>query len=117
MPFVKRDADGRIAAVTREPDDDAGERLNWNSRELLDFLFEDSDQDAVQRKLLLSDLGMLRVVEDLIELLVAKQLIAWTDLPAAAQDKMLERRSMRRFLTTSAGMAMPEDEEDDAPLL
>jgi len=43
-----------------------------------------------------SDQGMVRVLEDLIETLIAKNLIRFTDLPEAAQAKLLERRSLRR---------------------
>jgi hypothetical protein len=43
-----------------------------------------------------SDQGMVRVLEDLIETLIGKNLIHFTDLPEAAQTKLLERRSLRR---------------------
>lgn len=51
--------------------------------------------DALER-LAGSDQGMVRVLEDLIETLIAKNLIRFTDLPEAAQAKLLERRSLRR---------------------
>lgn len=50
--------------------------------------------DALER-LADSDQGMVRVLEDLIETLIAKNLIRFTDLPEAAQAKLLERRSLR----------------------
>ena len=43
-----------------------------------------------------SDQGMVRVVEDLVDLLINKDLIRFTDLPDAAQKKLLERRKLRR---------------------
>jgi hypothetical protein len=43
-----------------------------------------------------SDQSLIRVVEDLIDTLIRKDLIHFTDLPDAAQAKLLERRSLRR---------------------
>lgn len=43
-----------------------------------------------------SDQSMVRVLEDLIDTLIGKNLISFTDLPDAAQAKLLERRSLRR---------------------
>lgn len=42
-----------------------------------------------------SDLGMVRVIEDIIEVLEKKGLISLDELPEAAQKKILERRKMR----------------------
>jgi hypothetical protein len=60
-----------------------------------------------------SDQALIRVLEDLIETLVAKNVIHFTDLPEAAQTKLLERRSLRRSLN---GLQLLQD-EDESPLL
>lgn len=67
--------------------------------------------DALER-LADSDQGMVRVLEDLIETLIAKNLIRFTDLPEAAQAKLLERRSLRR----SVNALQIFRGEDDQPL-
>lgn len=59
-----------------------------------------------------SDQGMVRVLEDLIETLISKDLIHFTDLPEAAQTKLLERRSLRRSVN-----ALQIFHEDDQPLV
>lgn len=46
-------------------------------------------------KLAESDQALIRVVEDLVDTLIAKDLLRFTDLPEAAQAKLLERRSLR----------------------
>jgi hypothetical protein len=46
-----------------------------------------------------SDMRLVRVLEDLIDLLIARDVIRFTDLPRAAQEKLLERRSMRQSLS------------------
>jgi len=45
-----------------------------------------------------SDAGLARVTEDLIEVLIDRGVIQFTDLPAAAQAKLLERRQTRNTL-------------------
>ncbi|MDO8958202.1 MAG: hypothetical protein Q7U85_00545 [Rhodocyclaceae bacterium] len=56
---------------------------------------EDEAPDALER-LAGSDQVLVRVLEDLIETLIRKDLIRFTDLPEAAQAKLLERRTLRR---------------------
>lgn len=51
--------------------------------------------DALAR-LAESDQALVRVVEDLIDTLISKGLLHFTDLPDAAQAKLLERRVLRR---------------------
>lgn len=43
-----------------------------------------------------SDLAMVRVVEDLIELLISKSVITLNELPPPVQQKLLARHKMRR---------------------
>lgn len=51
--------------------------------------------DALER-LADSDQATVRVLEDLIETLIHKGLIHFTDLPEAAQARLIERRTLRR---------------------
>jgi hypothetical protein len=41
---------------------------------------------------------LVRVLEDLIDLLITRDVIRFTDLPLPAQEKLMERRSMRQSL-------------------
>jgi hypothetical protein len=43
-----------------------------------------------------SDLALARVMEDLIDVLIEKGVIMFTDFPEAAQKKLLERRGFRK---------------------
>lgn len=45
-----------------------------------------------------SDIRLVRVLEDLIDLLIARDVVRFTDFPDAAQEKLLERRSMRHVI-------------------
>jgi hypothetical protein len=94
MPYVKRDEQGRIIAVNLEPADDLME-LPSGSPELLEFMRR---MGLEQNTLEQSDMRLVRVLEDLIDLLIARDVIRFTDLPLPAQEKLMERRSMRQSL-------------------
>lgn len=56
---------------------------------------KEDDTLVALEKLAESDQALIRVVEDLVDTLIAKDLLRFTDLPEAAQAKLLERRSLR----------------------
>jgi hypothetical protein len=58
-----------------------------------------------------SDLEMIRVYEDLIDILMAKRIILLTDFPQAAQEKIVKRKKLRAALAPIAGMFASEEEE------
>jgi hypothetical protein len=94
MPYVKRDEQGRITAVTLQPGGGLAE-VPAHSPELLDFMGRlGIEQGALQQ----SDMRLVRVLEDLIDLLIDRDVIRFTDLPLPAQEKLMERRSMRQSL-------------------
>jgi len=50
------------------------------------------------------DVAFIRVLEDLIETLIEKGVVRMTDLPAAAQQKINERKGLRRRLNTDLNL-------------
>ncbi|RMF46679.1 MAG: tryptophan synthase subunit beta like protein [Deltaproteobacteria bacterium] len=96
MPYVKRDSEGRIAAISL--DEQAGFEPCDNSDELETFCASLRTESS---ELAATDLPLVRVLEDLIHLLIDKQVIRFTDLPAPAQQKLLERRNLRTSLKNS----------------
>jgi hypothetical protein len=94
MPYVKRDDQGRISRLELQPGDGL-EEIPADSAELVDFLRAMGlEQSTLQQ----SDMRLVRVLEDLIDLLIDRDVIRFTDLPLAAQEKLMERRSMRQSL-------------------
>ncbi len=57
-----------------------------------------------------SDSGLARVAEDLIDILISRGVIQFTDFPPAAQAKLLERRQTRS--TLSRRLRLLDDESD-----
>ncbi len=95
MPFVKRDSAGRIIAAGNTPSPDRNEEVVVESPDLQLFI---ASLGGENNPLESSDLKMIRTIEDVIDLLISKNLICITDLPIAVQSKLMERRSLRHTL-------------------
>jgi hypothetical protein len=91
MPYVQRNAQGQIESVHRHPGPNASEFIEFSDPQLQAFLGQTAEPESFERL----DAGFVRVVEDLIDVLVAKNLILITDLPAEAQAKLFARKSFR----------------------
>jgi len=113
MPFVHRDADGNIQAVYEEFVEGT-EEVDPGDEGLVAFIQRNIPQagniladDWVQ-----SDLALARVLEDLIEVLMEKKVILFTDFPEGAQQKLRERRGLRKELSYVEGL-FGDDEHFD----
>lgn len=101
MPFVRRNAEGRIVALLDEEGassyaDTPGfkiERLPGTHPDVVAFLASDPAEDFNGL-----DASFIRVMEDLIDVLIEKGVLRLTDLPSDAQRKLLARKDMRRKL-------------------
>ncbi|BBL57707.1 hypothetical protein [Methylomonas koyamae] len=90
MPFVRRGADGTISGVSAG----GGEWLAADDPEWLAYAKLRFEQDARQA-LSDTDSEMVRVIDDLVDLLVAKQVLIFTELPERVQSKLLARKQLR----------------------
>lgn len=97
MIYVERDENGVIVAIRHTPGEKATEKKSVLDEELIEFLKGVSVDPFVQM-LYLSDIGIIRIVEDLIDLLIRKKIILSTDLPPEAQQKLRERQQVRQNL-------------------
>lgn len=91
--YIKRNHQGQIVALSREAEP-GYELASEESEELLAFL--QTLRPARQKSLAESDLDMVRVLEDLVAVLIERSVIRFTDLPAAAQAKLMHRRALRK---------------------
>jgi hypothetical protein len=95
MSFVKRNEKGLIVAISQAQGAGFTEELPSGNEELTAFL---GSMDAAPQSIDATDLGFVRVQEDVIELLIEKGVILFTDLPASAQEKIMLRQQMRANL-------------------
>jgi hypothetical protein len=109
MPFIRRNSDGAIIDTCDHARNDAIEFLDAEDPEVLRFVASRAADSDIKEQLNISDIDMARVVEDLIELLIAKGTIAADDLPEIVRLKLKRRRELRRSIA-SLGQLVAEDE-------
>jgi hypothetical protein len=105
MPYVQRNESGEIIALWKEPPEGEHEFVPASDPAIpafLDTLVRPGDANG--HFSLASDLQMVRVIEDVINLLIAKHVIVLTDLPEAVQNKLLQQRHRRENLLGSTAM-------------
>ncbi len=110
MPYVIRDANGKIVQISEHPVDGGAEQVSADSADYKQFIEEQAAHTAEQLRLQLaaSDTGMARLVEDLVDVLIAKGIIKFTDLPPAAGSKYLERQVARERLHSYKNLIVDE---------
>jgi hypothetical protein len=99
MLYVERDENGNITALHRKQEAKADEQKAIMDEEILEFLNKSVDTDPWVHLLSLSDIGIIRILEDLIDLLIGKNVILFTDLPEEAQAKIRERKRVREKIS------------------
>lgn len=72
-----------------------------------------SSENEERKALSDTDASLARVTEDLIDILIARGVIQFTDFPPAAQAKLLQRRQTRATLSRRLQLL----DEDDTGLI
>jgi hypothetical protein len=109
MIYVKRNKEGKIIALHRHSGGKLKEKKDVTDEEVIDFLNEDGDVDGYTNLLSLSDLAIIRIVEDLIDLLIRKNLFQFTELPEDAQHKLIQRKQLRDKMISKSILIDDED--------
>jgi len=109
MPFVSRNEQGAITGVFGRRTPIADQELDADHPELRAFL-QGPGARHDRGRLLASDTEMARVAEDIIDVLIAKNVVNFTDFPREAQQKLLHRRDLRRNLSTLSNLVGDEDD-------
>ena len=90
MRFVLRNTSGSICSVHGEPVPGA-EALSVGHPEVQAFMASDEQQSSFAGL----DADLVRVLEDLIDVLIERNVLRITDLPAEAQQKLFARKHFR----------------------
>ncbi len=93
MPYVRRDAAGQITSLHRAPEPGADEFLADADAQVQAFVGHDAPAPGDEFSRL--DADFVRVVEDLIDVLIARNVINITDLPPEALAKLHSRKGYR----------------------
>lgn len=97
MFYVQRDAQGLLVRVEATAYAEATETLPADNHEIQGWFANQAVENSL-KQLKQSDLEMIRVLDDLIQVLTSKGVIRVTDLPPAAQAKLMDRTQAREAL-------------------
>ena len=98
MPFIQRSSDGQIDSLHREQTPEAAEFLDDRHPDVLAFVGQPSEPSEFSQL----DADFVRVIEDVIDTLIVKNIINITDLPTEAQSKLFARKSFRERVSKSS---------------
>jgi hypothetical protein len=92
LVYVRRDASGDVCSVSVIPAQDHLEAVALDAPEVAAFASALTPRQAALRE---SDLSLIRALEDLIDVLIKKEVLRLTDLPDSVQGKLFSRRKLR----------------------
>ena len=104
MIYVKRDGTGQVTAISKEPME-GFEQTDESAVSEIEEMLASSSDSLFQN----SDLEFIRVLDDVIDLLISKNLVLFTELPEVVQEKYTQRTQMRERRRDSLNLL--EDEE------
>jgi hypothetical protein len=94
MPYITRNEEGAIASLLRDAPSADAEFLAADHPDISAFLGAADGADFHRL-----DADFVRVIEDVIDTLIAKNILNITDLPDQAQAKLFARKSFRERIT------------------
>jgi hypothetical protein len=113
MPYVQRDSSGQVSAIFQKPQKNAEELLPNDHQDIQNFfggILPQTENKNAAPPLPESDIGLIRVIEDLVDALIDKNIIMFTDLPVSAREKILFRKSIREKLSNPVGIVNPAED-------
>ncbi len=112
--FCQRDEAGNIAAISQNAmtaaqvlDGHWQAESSGDEQQVQQFVKDESNHAHLLSQ---TDIGLVRVLEDLIEVLITRGVLQFTDLPPVAQAKLLERRQSRASLSHRLQLMPPDNE-------
>ncbi|MDT7837352.1 hypothetical protein [Aquabacterium sp. OR-4] len=114
MPYVHRDADRRIDRLCRDAESDALEFLPAGDPEVQAFLGRGETGADGTPDFRALDADFVRVIEDVVDVLISRHIIAITDLPPEARAKLMSRKSYRDSLFPGGGDLVSGADIDEA---
>jgi hypothetical protein len=110
MPYIRRNADASIESLHRHAEQDAQEFLDGDHAEVRAFVGRVTPDGEDFSSL---DADFVRVIEDVIDALLSKNIINAIDLPAEAQAKLFARKSFRdRASRNALNLFAPHGSDD-----
>lgn len=102
MPYVSRDSSGLVVGIFLKSQSNATEFLPNDHIDILRFfggVIPKNISNHALMDLTQSDIDFIRVIEDLVNVLIDKNLITFTDLPLKVREKIVNRLDARGRLS------------------
>ena len=110
MAYIKRNNYGEIISIHENDGNEHLEYLENDTLELKKFLIKAEVPKMLKNSLSSTDGEMVRVIDDLINLLIEKQVFVFTELPEAVQIKLNTRSTMRSEMNPLGDLVGDGDE-------
>ncbi|WP_040727167.1 hypothetical protein [Thiomicrorhabdus sp. Kp2] len=108
MIYIERNSTGDIDNIHFAPAPNL-EEISLHDPKLKEFIeTAPNSEEIIQAVLNRLDLDMVRIIEDVIDILIDKNIMLFTDLPDAVQNKILFKKNIRNL---SSGNSIIEEEE------
>jgi hypothetical protein len=104
MLYIERDPDGKIVSINKNKTPATTEIKPAVDDEVFAFLNAVQDPSDPRSLLTITDTGLVRALEDLINVLIDKKVIRFTDLPPEVQKKITARQKIRKKLSGASLM-------------
>lgn len=109
MIYIKRNSENEIVDIQFDAKE-GYEKSSIFNEEIKSFIRNSNNAQLIKNVMSTLDLDMVRVTEDIIDVLIQKELILFTDLPEAVQNKLVFKRFLRESLNPMENLM---DDDDD----
>ncbi|WP_163836137.1 hypothetical protein [Spartinivicinus ruber] len=111
MLYAKKDETGLIVAISQQKEGDEWKPVSFTDDTMREFLARNEDETLKHQILEDADADFIRVLEDIIELLINKEVFQFTELPTPVQEKLLSRRWYREHSSQRQPSNLMDDNE------
>ncbi|MEQ1637591.1 MAG: hypothetical protein ABL903_12950 [Methylococcales bacterium] len=110
MPYVIRDNAGKIIALNDKQQALQSVWVDDDDPAIAHFFNHSRFEEGAKATLVQSDLELIRVIEDITDLLIKKQIFTFTELPIFVQQKLGNRQKMRTDMVSLKSLVNEENE-------
>jgi len=112
MPYVTRDESGLVSGIFLRAQSVQSEFLPNDHPDIIRFFggaLPQNMKNSVLMDLTQSDIEFVRVIEDLIDILIKKNYLTFTDLPSKVREKIISRNDARGRLAVTNDIVVSDE--------
>lgn len=109
MIYIQKDANNNMIDLDFSYKE-GFEKTSIFDKEVKQFINDSNNTEIIKLSILKLDLDMVRITEDLIDVMIKKEQLLFTDLPEAVQNKILFKKMLRENLSSTESLYQEEEE-------